>query len=65
MNAIQPGQKVVIIDDLLATGGTLKASVDLIRKAGGIVVDCLVIMELLDLHGRKRIDADVHSFIKY
>lgn len=64
-NAIKPGQKVVIIDDLLATGGTLKASVNLIRQAGGVVVDCLVIMELLELNGRKRIDADVHSFIQF
>ncbi|XP_075160732.1 adenine phosphoribosyltransferase [Haematobia irritans] len=63
--AIKPGQKVLIIDDLLATGGSLEAAVKLVRKAGGVVAQCLVIMELAFLEGRKKLDAPVHSLLKY
>ena len=51
-NSIKPGQKVVIIDDLLATGGTIKASIDLVEQLGGIVVGCAFLIELKELKGR-------------
>ncbi|XP_022218006.2 adenine phosphoribosyltransferase [Drosophila obscura] len=63
--AIQPGQKVVIVDDLLATGGSLLAASELIRKVGGVVLESLVVMELAGLEGRKKLDCKVHSLIKY
>lgn len=64
--AIKKDQKVVIVDDLLATGGSLKAAVELVRKAGGIVEACLVVMELSALKGRAKLDGvPVHSFIEY
>ncbi|CAD7002434.1 adenine phosphoribosyltransferase [Ceratitis capitata] len=64
-NAIKPGQKVIIVDDLLATGGSLKAAIELVRKAGGDVIGGIVVMELKDLRGRDKIDCDVHTLIKY
>ncbi|KAH8323992.1 hypothetical protein KR074_005688 [Drosophila pseudoananassae] len=64
-SAIQPGQKVVVVDDLLATGGSLAAAAELIRKVGGVVVESLVVIELVGLEGRKRLDGKVHSLIKY
>ncbi|XP_018804561.1 PREDICTED: adenine phosphoribosyltransferase [Bactrocera latifrons] len=64
-NAIKPGQKVIIVDDLLATGGSLKAAIELVRKAGGNVIGSFVVLELQDLHGRDKLDCDVHSLIKY
>ncbi|XP_017471935.1 PREDICTED: adenine phosphoribosyltransferase [Rhagoletis zephyria] len=64
-NAIEKNQKVVIVDDLLATGGSLKAAIELVRKAGGAVIGSIVVMELEDLAGRDKIDCDVLSLIKY
>lgn len=64
-NAIKPGQKVVIVDDLLATGGTLEAAVELVRAVGGVVVEAVVLIELCDLNGRTKAIVPVHSFIKY
>ncbi|XP_011207374.2 adenine phosphoribosyltransferase [Bactrocera dorsalis] len=64
-NAIKPGQKVIIVDDLLATGGSLKAAIELVRKAGGNVIGSFVVLELEDLHGRDKLDCDVYSLIKY
>jgi len=52
-DAIKPGQKVVVIDDLLATGGTTEAVIKLIEKLGGEVVKICFVIELVDLHGRK------------
>lgn len=63
--AIKPGQKVVIVDDLLATGGSLSAANALIRKVGGVVLESLVVIELLELEGRKKLDGNVHSLIQY
>lgn len=63
--AIKKGQKVLIVDDLLATGGTLNAAAKLVRLAGGEVVECVVLMELVDLNGRGKIEDKLHSFIKY
>lgn len=65
-NAIKRDQKVLIVDDLLATGGSLKAAVELVSKAGGIVDGCLIIMELTALNGRRSLEGvQVHSFIQY
>ena len=63
--AVKPEQKVLIVDDLLATGGSLEAAVQLVRKAGGKVVGSVVVMELTDLEARKRLDCKIHSLIKY
>jgi adenine phosphoribosyltransferase len=54
-DAVQPGQRVVVIDDLLATGGTMTAGVDLLRKVGANVVGAAAIIELTFLPGRKRL----------
>jgi adenine phosphoribosyltransferase len=54
-DAIQPGQRVLITDDLLATGGTIKATIELVEKLGGIVVGCAFLIELEELHGRDKI----------
>lgn len=51
-DAIQPGQRVIIIDDLLATGGTVKATIDLVEKLGGVVAGCAFLIELEDLNGK-------------
>lgn len=65
-DAIAPGQKVVIIDDLIATGGTNEAMVKLIEGLGGEVVKAVFLMELAGLEGRKRLEGyDVESIICY
>ncbi|MCI8308244.1 MAG: adenine phosphoribosyltransferase [Lachnospiraceae bacterium] len=65
-DAIQPGQKVVIIDDLIATGGTIEAIAGLIEELGGVVVKIVFLMELAGLNGRERLkDYDVDSVIRY
>ena len=53
IDAIQPGQKCLVVDDLLATGGTAKAMAQLVEKLGGEVVDMLFMIELAGLEGRK------------
>ena len=64
--AIVPGQKVVLVDDLIATGGTLAASIELIEKLGGEVVKVVLLMELAGLHGRDKLAGyDVASVITY
>lgn len=65
-DAIKPGQKVVIIDDLIATGGTIEAIVRLIKELGGEVVKICFIMELAGLKGREKLAGyDVSSLITY
>ena len=64
-DAIQAGQKVVIIDDLLATGGTLEASIKLCQKVGGEVVGCGVVIELDFLNGRNNLSAPCKSLVHY
>lgn len=64
-DAIQPGQRVVVMDDLLATGGTLAASVALLRKAGANVVGASVMVELTSLGGRNKVDAPVSTLLTY
>ena len=50
-DAIEPGQRVLIVDDLLATGGTARATVDLVRQIGGSVIGVAFLVELVDLNG--------------
>jgi len=64
-DAIQAGQKVVIIDDLLATGGTLEASIKLCQKVGGEVIGCGVVIELDFLNGRNNLSAPCKSLVNY
>ncbi len=65
-DAIKPGQKVVIIDDLMATGGTTEAMIKLIEGLGGEVVKMVFLMELAGLNGRDKLkDRDVDSVIIY
>ena len=65
-DAIVAGQKVAIIDDLLATGGTAKAAVELVEKIDGKVVDIEFIVELTPLNGRKKLEGyDVFSLVRY
>lgn len=64
--AIKKDQRVLIVDDLLATGGSLKAASELVQKAGGIVDGCLVVLELTALNGRAKLEGiPVHAFIQY
>ncbi|WP_420113628.1 adenine phosphoribosyltransferase [Pseudactinotalea sp.] len=56
---VPPGARVLVVDDVLATGGTAAAAVELVRRAGGDVTGVVVALELLDLGGRARIPADV------
>lgn len=65
-DSIKLGQKVLIVDDLLATGGTLQASTKLVELFGGKVEECLLLLELTCLDGRKKLNGvKVHSFIQY
>jgi len=64
-DAVQPGQKVVLLDDLLATGGTMQAAVALIRKVGGEVPGCACLIELAFLKGRERLDVPCTSLMSY
>lgn len=65
-DAIQPGQRVLLTDDLLATGGTLAATIELVEKLGGIVVGCAFLIELDDLKGRDKLKGhDVFALMHY
>jgi adenine phosphoribosyltransferase len=65
-DAILPGQKVLIIDDLLATGGTVKATIELVERLGGVVVGCGFLIELKDLNGRAALKGQtVKTLITY
>ncbi|MDR1800857.1 MAG: adenine phosphoribosyltransferase [Lachnospiraceae bacterium] len=65
-DAIKPGDRVVIIDDLMATGGTNQAMIKLVESLGGTVVKTIFLMELLGLEGRKKlVGYDVESVIAY
>ena len=65
-DAIKPGQKVVVVDDLIATGGSAEAAVKLVEQLGGKVVKMVFVMELAGLEGRKKLAKyDVSSLIVY
>lgn len=65
-DAIQPGQKVVLVDDLIATGGTIEAAARLVEELGGEVVKIIFLMELEGLKGREELKGyDVESVIHY
>ena len=65
-DAIQPGQRVIIVDDLLATGGTMQATVQLVRQLGGEIVGFTVAIELDFLHGRDKFPGvDIFSLMHY
>ena len=65
-DAIETGQRVLIVDDLLATGGTSKATVDLVKQLGGTVAGVAFLIELVDLHGRAKLQGeDVMAVLKY
>ncbi len=65
-DSIKPGQRVVMVDDLIATGGTIAAAVSLVERLGGEVVKILFLMELKGLEGRKKLEKyDVSSIIAY
>ena len=57
-DAIEPGQRVLIVDDLLATGGTAKATVDLVKQLGGKVEGVAFLIELIELNGRARLQGE-------
>lgn len=64
-DAVHPGQRVVVIDDLVATGGTTAATIDIIRRQGADVVGAASIIELTFLHGRKKIDVPFTALVAY
>ncbi|QGH35075.1 adenine phosphoribosyltransferase [Gracilibacillus salitolerans] len=65
-DAIKPGQRVLITDDLLATGGTIEATINLVEQLGGIVVGCAFLIELSYLDGRDKLDGyDVLTLMEY
>ena len=67
-DAIKRGQKILIVDDLLATGGTAEAGLTLIKRLGGEVVGCAFVIDLPDLGGRKRLEAlgqEVHTLCEF
>ena len=65
-DAIQKGEKVVLLDDLIATGGTMKAAAELVEELGGEVVKMLFLIELSDLNGREVLkDYDVDSVVQF
>ena len=64
-DAVQKGQRVVLLDDLLATGGTMAAGISLLRQAGAEVPCAAALIELTFLEGRKRIDTAFESLVAY
>jgi len=67
-DALKPGQKVLIVDDLLATGGTAEAGIKLVERMGAQVIGCAFVIDLPDLGGRKRLEnmgMDVHALCSF
>ena len=65
-DTIKPGQKVILVDDLLATGGTIGASAKLVESLGGVVVKAIFLIELEGLNGRAKLaDYEVNSVVSY
>ena len=61
VDAIEQGERVLLVDDLIATGGTALASIALIEKLGGIVAECAFVIDLISLGGRDRLEAKGHK----
>jgi adenine phosphoribosyltransferase len=65
-DAIKRGENVLLLDDLLATGGTIRAAADLVRRAGGNIIGLAFLIELSFLHGREKLkEFDVYSILQY
>ncbi len=67
-DAMQPGEKILLVDDLLATGGTAEAGIKLIERLGAQVIGCAFVVDLPDLGGRKKLEAmgmDVHALCEF
>ena len=64
-DAITPGQRVVVLDDLIATGGTMQAAIELVQQQGGIVGAAACIIELAFLNGRQRLTVPLTSVVTY
>ena len=67
-DAMQPGEKILLVDDLLATGGTAEAGIRLIERLGAEVVGCAFVVDLPDLGGRRKLEAmgmDVHALCEF
>jgi len=64
-DAVMPGQRVILLDDLLATGGTMAAGVALLRQAGAVVPAVGALIELTFLGGRKRLDVPIETLLTY
>jgi len=65
-DAVDPGQRVLVVDDLLATGGTASATVQLVREVGGQVVGAAFLIELVGLNGRSKLEGEnIHVVLKY
>jgi adenine phosphoribosyltransferase len=62
-DAIKPGDRVLLVDDLIATGGTAEAAANVIQRVGGLVEACVFVIELPELGGRKRLEAKGHSVL--
>lgn len=68
VDAIARGERVLIVDDLIATGGTARAGCDLVKDAGGVVVECCFVIDLPELGGRARLEAAgyaVHTLVSF
>jgi len=66
IDAVKPGQKVVVVDDVLATGGTMLATTELIKKLGGEIIGISFLIDLTALNGREKLkDYPIYSLIKY
>ena len=65
-DAIKPGERVVIVDDLIATGGTMEAAITLVKKLGADIVECAFVVELPDLKGREKIkDQNIFTLCEF
>jgi adenine phosphoribosyltransferase len=64
-DAIGPGQRVIVLDDLIATGGTMQAAIELVQRQGGLVAAAACIIELAFLNGRSRLKVPLTSMVSY
>jgi len=65
IDAVRPGDRILVIDDVLATGGTASAAITLIRRQGATVIGCGFLVELGFLNGRQKLDVPVQAVLKY